>query len=199
MKKNLTLLAVLAMALPMAWSQNSIFLAPVKDATTVTAPSTFGGESKGSKHLGWTTLESVSFGFVNTAPEANLRAGAGVGKASAKTFTITKTLDGSSTYFMTQAVTGISIPNMCIDMVKNTGTANAGKPGNMSFQNMIFSDVRITGYTQNAGTDNVPTEEITFSYAKVEINYIQTDAKTGASAPANTKKFIWDLVRNVTN
>jgi type VI secretion system secreted protein Hcp len=201
MKKNLTLLALLAMAMPMAWSQNSIFLAPVPSVGTVTAPSTFGGESKDAKHVGWTTLESVSFGFDNAAAESSARAGggAGAGKVSAKTITISKTLDGSSTYFMSQVATGAAIPTMCIDMVRNTGNVSAGKINSSSYQNIVLTDARVAGYKQSIGTNGIPTEEITLSYVKIEVNYTPADTKTGATAPGSTKKFVWDFAKNTAN
>ena len=199
MKKNLTLLAILAMAMPMAWSQNSIFLAPVPLVSTVTAPSTFGGESKDARHVGWTTLESVAFGFDNAVDIAAARGGAGAGKASAKTITITKPLDGSSTYFMSQVVTGAPIPTMCIDMVRSTGTVSAGKTGSASFQNIVLTDARIAGYRQSADADGTPIEEITIAFAKIEVNYTPVDTKTGALAAGSAKKFIWDFVKNVAN
>lgn len=199
MKKNLTLLALLAMAMPMAWSQNSIFLAPVPSVGTVTAPNTFGGESKDAKHAGWTTLGSVAFGFDNATDIGAVRGGAGSGKASAKNIIISKPLDGSSTFFMSQLVSGAAVPTICIDMVRSTGAISAGKTGSTSYQTMVLTEVRIAGYKQSVDTEGIPVEEITLSCVKIEVNYIPSDFKTGNALPGNTKKFVWDFSKNSAN
>jgi type VI secretion system Hcp family effector len=199
MKKNLTLLALLAMAMPMAWSQNSIFLAPVPSVGTVTAPNTFGGESKDARHVGWTTLESVTFGFDNAVDIGAARGGAGSGKPSAKTITVTKMLDGSSNFFMSQLVSGTAITTMCIDMARNTGTASTGKVNSSSFQNIVLTEARVASYKQSIGANGTPMEEITFNFLKIEVNYVPSDIKTGAPAPGGAKKFTWDFSRNAAN
>jgi type VI secretion system secreted protein Hcp len=57
---------------------------------------------------------------------------------------------------------------------------------------VMVSSVRPGGASQ--GAENLPLEEVTFSYGKIEWTYTETDHKTGK--PKGDIKSHWDLVAN---
>jgi type VI secretion system secreted protein Hcp len=117
------------------------------------------GESKDDKHKGWIELESYSFGVTNSGVMAS-GGGGGAGKAKFNEFTMTKLVDKSSPILMLETATGKHFKSAEIVLVRS-GT---------EIMKWKLSDVLISSY-QNTGSTDLPMEQISLNFAKIEVEY----------------------------
>ncbi len=147
------------------------------------------GESTDAKHTDEIDVESWSWGASN--PGAT-RAGAGAraGKATMEDFQFAARLNRASPSLMRACATGQHI---------KTATLSARKAGKQQqdFLTFTFHDVFVTAY-QTGGVeaaDVVPTDQVSFSFGKIEVEYRQQKADGSFTT---TGQFRFDLKTNKT-
>jgi type VI secretion system secreted protein Hcp len=106
--------------------------------------------------------------------------GAGAGKVSIQSFSITKTLDKSSPLLFQAAATGQHFKEAVLSFTHKA----SGKEQTylkFDFQNVLISSVQ-DGSSGGGGT---PQEQVTFSFQKVAEAFIEPNGKTGATVNFN--------------
>lgn len=150
-------------------AQTNLFVAAVNADKTTPAPG-FGGECTRIGRMGWTEVHSASFSLSNT-PASTPGTGGAV-RSSSKVvpgnFTIAKTIDGSSQFFLSNCMAGKIIPILAIDYGRTTGQA-------FNYQSVILYDVIVASYEQSASTQESAQEVIALNYTSFEIVYNRTD------------------------
>lgn len=171
MKKITTLCAVTILLATAAWAQNgqgrgrrSTIVVTVEGLSCTTSAGT-----------GMFPALTWSFGATQTVNTTG--GGAGAGKANITDVTVTKRTDSCSPILFGDVATGRHIARVTIVQQDN----NHDDVFNVVLQDVIVSSYQLSG-TQ---ADEVPTEQISFNFAKITL----TDAISG-------NKFSWDLRLN---
>jgi type VI secretion system secreted protein Hcp len=123
------------------------------------------GESQDSKHKNEIELESFSWGETNKGTFAT-GGGGGAGKVSMQDFHFVMKVNKASPKLMLACANGEHIKNAVLVCRK------AGKD-QQEYLKYTFSDLLVSAF-QTTGTgaaDVVPMEEISFNYAKIEVEY----------------------------
>lgn len=105
--------------------------------------------------------------------------GAGAGKVSIQSFTITKTLDKSSPLLFQAAATGQHYKEAELSFTHKV----SGKEETylkFDFQNVLISSVQ-----DGSSGGGTPTEQVTFNFQKVQEAFIEPNGKTGATVNFN--------------
>lgn len=135
------------------------------------------GESTTKDHKGEIAIAGFSIGAQGSAPTTG--SGAGAGKVSIQSFTITKSLDKSSPLLFQAVATGKHIKEAVLSFTHKA----SGKEQTylkFDFQNVLISSVQDGG--SGGGT---PAEQVTFAFQKVQESFIEPNGKTGATVNFN--------------
>src|SRR5258708_22534350 len=140
-----------------------------------------------AKHV---ALLADAFGVTQTGSFA-YGGGGSTGKVPAQDFHFTKRADDATPHLFDACCAGKHIPKCELFVRKATGDG-----GQQVFYKVTFEDVLISSQTvsgQGHG-DPIPTESISFNFAKMTMHYGKQDAKgkIGALVPKG-----WDLKKNV--
>jgi type VI secretion system secreted protein Hcp len=150
------------------------------------------GESKDEKHPDWIEILSYSHG-VSQPPSATVSSagGAGSGRVNMQDFSVVKHIDKASAKVAEACCTGKHIPTVVLEICR----AGGDKLKYMEYKlaTVMVSSVRPGGTAH--GGDEVPLEEVSFNFGKIEWTYTQQDRKTGAAA--GNVSAGWDLQKNV--
>jgi type VI secretion system secreted protein Hcp len=153
--------------------------------------STVPGESTDDKHKDW--IEILSFHWGVSQPTSGSRSSGGAAsaeRANHQDFSIVKALDKASPKLFLSCCKGEHIPEATLSLCRATGDKQKYMEYKMT--DVIVSSVRPGGSAQ--GGENLPLEEVSFNYGKVELTYTLTDHKTGK--PSGDVKAHWDLTAN---
>jgi type VI secretion system secreted protein Hcp len=147
------------------------------------------GDATDKAHAGW--IEVVSFNTGVTQTGAGQLGGAGGGGASAgkvdiAPLTITKQVDSSSPQLFLHACSGKHVPGVVLEVANTT---NQQPYLRYTLGDVIVSAVRTAG----AGTGERPTEEVTFTFAKINMEVMSGNEK---GAPGGKSEAGWDLKAN---
>ena len=151
---------------------------------------TIEGESTDDKHQGWIELMSYHHGV---SQPASLSASAGPRSSSRsdhQDFTIVKALDKASPKLVLACCKGEHINEVTIDLCRATGDKQKYMIYKLS--DVMVRSVRPGGSAQDE--NSVPLEEVSFSYGKIEEEYVETDHKTGKAK--GSIKAHWSVVEN---
>jgi type VI secretion system secreted protein Hcp len=110
------------------------------------------------------------------------------GKAAIAPFTVTKAIDSSSPQFFLYTCNGKHIPSVVLELVSAGETAQPFLRYTLS--DVIVSSVQTSGAGGGGGAEH-PTEQVSFVFAKINIEYMSQNAKTGAVGAKSTAE--WDL------
>jgi type VI secretion system secreted protein Hcp len=146
------------------------------------------GEAQDKTHKNEIELESWSWGESNSGSHAS-GMGGGAGKVAMQDFHFAMKINKASPKLFLACASGEHIPDAVLTCRK------AGKD-QQEFLKFKFSDVLISSY-QTGGSahgDIVPTDQISFNFAKIEVDYKpqNADGSLGGSIPAG-----WNLKQNV--
>jgi type VI secretion system secreted protein Hcp len=147
------------------------------------------GESSDAKHKDEIDVESWSWGETHARP-AGAGAGAGAGKVSMQDFHFLMRLNKASPGLMRACATGQHIK------VATFSGRKAGKD-QQDYLTFKFHDVLVSSY-QTSGSEHadvVPTDQVSFNFAKIEVEYRQ-QKPDGSVVPGAHFKF--DLKANKT-
>ena len=147
------------------------------------------GEVKEVKHVDWIDVQSFSVGVTQAgARAAGAGSAAAAGRASLSDLSVTKFVDASSPALFLHACNGKHIKSVVLEV-----TGSGGKGGTV-YLRYTFTDVLVTGVqTSGTGADARPQEQVTFAYAKIQVEYIPVDPKGGAGKPIQSG---WDVGTN---
>jgi type VI secretion system secreted protein Hcp len=146
------------------------------------------GESTAKGFEGKTEIYSFSWGASNPATIGSGTGGGGAGKVSISSFNIMKRSDAASPLLFQACCRGDHYPTAIVTMRKAGGTG-----GQTPFLIYTFTTVYVDSiqWSGSSGGDDTPTESVSFSFGKVEVEY-KPQAKTGAAAPKPILA-AWDL------
>ncbi|HET6458908.1 MAG TPA: type VI secretion system tube protein Hcp [Nitrosopumilaceae archaeon] len=141
------------------------------------------GESTSANHKGEIDIQSFSWGVSNSGSMA-LGSGGGTGKVQFQDFHFTKTVDKSSPQLMQAVATGEHL---------NTVDLSVSRGGTAAYYIFHMENVMISSYSTSGGSGGVPMEEVSFTYQKIEMQYVPTNPDGSAAAAV---KASWDLKTN---
>ncbi|MFL6038426.1 MAG: Hcp family type VI secretion system effector [Gaiellaceae bacterium] len=143
------------------------------------------GESQDAGHKGEIDVEAWSWGETQAHP-AGVGGGGGAGKVSMSDFSFTTRLSKASPTLFLTCASGAHIKAAWL-----TGQRGGGKHSDY-FLKWTFSDLLISSYQAGAAED-VPVDNVSFSFAKIEVEYkqLKADGTLGGSFKAG-----WDLKKN---
>jgi len=122
------------------------------------------GDATVKAHKDEIEVESYGWGITNAA-DAGTGGGGGSGKVVLSDFRIVKSVDKSSPLLFAAVCTGEHFPE-AVFTVEEMGAL--GKKPTGSFLKLKLSDVFVSSF-QASGANNYPTESVTLSFAKMEI------------------------------
>lgn len=138
------------------------------------------GESQRDSHKGSIELESWSFGETNTGTFA-VGGGGGAGKVNMQDFHFVMPINKASPKLFEACATGKHIPTAKLTCCK------AGD-GAQEFYKVTFTDLLVSSFQTggSTGSTNLPTEQISLNFAKIEMEYAEqgSDGKLKASIRA---------------
>src|SRR5437867_1969523 len=129
------------------------------------------GEANDKTHKAEIELESWSWGESNSGTHAG-GSGGGAGKVAMQDFHFVMKINKASPKLFLACATGEHIPEATLTCRK------AGKE-QQEFLKVKFSDLLISSY-QTGGSahgDVVPTDQISFNFTKIEVDYKEQDSK----------------------
>ena len=149
------------------------------------------GECTDEKHKNWIEILSYSHGVLQLASGSRSSGGArSAERCDHQDFSCVKTLDKTSPKLNLWCCNGKHIANIKMELCRATG--NKQKYMEYDMEDVIISSVRPGGSSQ--GGAELPLEEVSLNYGKIEWKYTETDHKTGAAG--GTIPTWWDLVSN---
>ena len=148
------------------------------------------GESTDSAHEGWIEVLSFSCGVDQPASASASSSGnLSSQRADFHPLTISKTLDKASPKLALGAANGEPFASATLQLCRATDDKQPYMEYKMT--DVIISSFRAGG---NGGSETLPTEEVAFSYGKIEWKYTQTKV-AGGKAAGNVAAG-WDLKSN---
>jgi type VI secretion system secreted protein Hcp len=142
------------------------------------------GESMAANHKGEIDIESWSWGESNPGSRA---AGAGAGKVSMNDFSFVMKLNKASPKLFLACAQGEHIKTAWLT-AHRTGAKQADY-----FLKWSFSDLLISSYQDGATSGELPFDQVSFNFAKIEVEYKEQKAD-GSLAPGITAG--WDVKTN---
>jgi len=142
------------------------------------------GESVDANHKNEIKLLSFSWGGTQKTSVAGT-GGSGAGKVDIADFSVMKHVDKASTPLFKALVSGTHIKTGTLTAVK---AGSAGKP----FLKIDFQELFVTSL-QQAATDEVPTESVSFSYNQIAVEYSMQNEQ---GVVTSTGKVTYNLKEN---
>jgi type VI secretion system secreted protein Hcp len=142
------------------------------------------GESTDVAHKGEIDVQAWTWGVSNSGPVS--AGGGGVaGKASFQDFHFVTKLSKASPKLFLACAAGTHIKEANLTGVRDVGNAKGG-----AFLKFKLGDVQVTSVQQGDSESDVPSEQFSLNYAKVEMNYFPQGGKGKLGPPVTAG---WDL------
>ncbi|MDO8334615.1 MAG: type VI secretion system tube protein Hcp [Nitrosomonas sp.] len=146
------------------------------------------GESQDDNHTGEIDLESWSWGCTQSGASAS-GGGGGKGKVSMQDFKFVMKVNKATPKLIEACASGKVFGSAILTCRK----AGGEQEGYLSYK---FTDVLISSYqTGGSGANIIPTEQISFNYAKMEVEYKE---QKSSGSMGGAIKGGWDLKKNKT-
>ena len=147
------------------------------------------GESTDAKHKDEIDVESWSWGETHATGGPSGGGGGGAGKVAMQDFQFVMSLNRASIGLMKACATGQHIKTATLSARK------AGK-GQQEYLTFKFHDVLVSSF-QTGGSEAavVPTDSVSFNFAKIEVEYKPQKADGSLGSPV---EFRYDLKANKT-
>jgi type VI secretion system secreted protein Hcp len=142
------------------------------------------GESQDKQHTGEIELESFSWGETHPAPTPGAAA---AGKVHIRDLQVMKRMDKASPILMLAAASGQHFKSAVL---------TAQKPGEppQEYLTITFGDLTVSSYqTEASAGDPSPTDQVSFSFGRIEIAYRPQRPDGTLDAPVNAG---WDVTAN---
>lgn len=130
-------------------------------------------------HKGEIPISGFSVSAQGSQNIGSQSSGAGAGKVSIQSFTITKTLDKSSPLLFQAAATGQHYKEATLSFTRKAG----GKE--QTYLKFDFQNVLISSVQDGSSGGGTPQEQVTFAFQKVSEAFIEPNGKTGATVNFN--------------
>lgn len=140
------------------------------------------GESLEKGHVGDLKLDSFSLGAQGAIGSAT--GGAGAGKVSVQTFTITKPVDKTSPLLLQDAITGSHIKEAVLEFTHKL------KGSEQDYLKLKIDDLLITSVQDGTSSSGEPQEQVTFDFLKIKSIFLPQGHK-GAGETVG-----WNVVAN---
>ncbi|MGA9286620.1 MAG: type VI secretion system tube protein Hcp [Solirubrobacteraceae bacterium] len=137
------------------------------------------GESTTKDHKGEISIDSFSVSAQGAQGAGSQSSGAGAGKVSIQSFSITKTLDKSSPLLFQAAATGRHLKDAVLSFAHKAG----GKE--QTYLKFDFQNVLISSVQDGSSGGGQPTEQVTFAFQKVQESFVEPNGKVGATVNFN--------------
>lgn len=144
------------------------------------------GESNDSAHLG--EIDVNSFGWGENRAGGGSGDGNGTGKVNMNDFSFTMAVNKASPKLFLACAKGEHIKSASLTVRKDNNAS-------LEYLKWSFTDILITSYSTSGNTcaDEKPTEQVTFSFGKIMIEYKEIRSN-GTLGPPTTAG--WDLKKN---
>jgi type VI secretion system secreted protein Hcp len=142
------------------------------------------GESTDVAHKGEIDVEAWSWGVTNSG-SVSPGGGGGAGKASFQDFHFVTKLSKASPKLFLACAAGTHIKEANLTGVREVGKAKGG-----AFVKLKLGDVQLTSVQQGDSEGDVPSEQFSLNFAKVEMSYFPQGAKGKLGPPVTAG---WDL------
>jgi type VI secretion system secreted protein Hcp len=146
------------------------------------------GESTDETHVKWIEVESFSWGVSNPTTISSTTGGAGAGKAIPSDFSLVIPVSSASPKIFLKVVSGQFIDSATLSARK------AGGRGSTEFLKYDFDTVFVSSLTTE-GSGDVPMEQISLRFAKVEVAYTPQKADGSPGLPITAA---WDFLKNAS-
>ncbi|MGH9278258.1 MAG: Hcp family type VI secretion system effector [Acidimicrobiales bacterium] len=145
------------------------------------------GESTDDKHKGELEIESFSWGLSNSGSAAH-GGGGGAGKAAFQDFSFVTPISKASPKLFLACASGEHIKQAYL-------TARKAGKDQQDFYKVTLTDVLVSSYQQGGAesSDVVPTDQVSFNFSKIEVEYKPQRADGSLDAPV---KAGWDVKAN---
>ena len=146
------------------------------------------GESTAKGHEKEIEVLSFSFGASNPSSVGPGTTGIAASRVSVSSFNFMKRTDKTSAILFQKCCAGKHIKEVVLTMLKASGDS-----GQAPFLKYTFTDVMVDSiqWSGSPGGDDVPTESVSFAFAKVAIEYQQQATSGGAVGQPVVAE--WDL------
>jgi type VI secretion system secreted protein Hcp len=138
------------------------------------------GEATDKQHKGEIEISSFSWGVSNSSSIGSATGGAGAGKTTFQSFTITKVLDKTSPLLLQAAAAGKHYKEAELIFSRKAGGTQRDFLY-IKMESVLISSV----HTQGSGKDGVPQESVTFNFQKAEEIYLSGNGKPQATVNLN--------------
>jgi type VI secretion system secreted protein Hcp len=145
------------------------------------------GESRSDAHKGEIDVLAWSWGVTQTGSPPH-GGGAGAGRADFQDFHFITRISKASPRLFLAAASGSHFKWAQLSGVRAGGTSKAG-----DFLKYKLSDVLVTSVQHSDAEDDLPTEQISMSYAKFQMDYSTQTPSGKLGAPASAG---WNLLKN---
>ena len=149
------------------------------------------GESRDDQYAKWIEVESFSWGESQATIAGSAGGGAGSGKVSMQDFHFTTGFSKASVALFLSCASGQHIRDATLNLRKA-----GGDKGGETYLTWKLTDVLVSSYQTGAssGGSDVPMDQFSLNFAKVEVSYKEqkADGGTGQVYAAG-----WDLKQNV--
>jgi type VI secretion system secreted protein Hcp len=145
------------------------------------------GESRDSKHAGEIDVLSFSWGVSQTGTSAG-GGGGGAGKASFQDISFMASMNKASPKLFEACASGKHIKEAVLTAVK------ADKKDRQEYLIIKMTDVLVSSYQTGGSSGDVPIDQFSLNYAKIEIEYRPTNPDGSLGEPI---KAGWDLKENI--
>jgi type VI secretion system secreted protein Hcp len=146
------------------------------------------GESTDAAHAKWIEVESFSWGVSNPTTISSTTGGAGSGKAIPSDFSLVIPVSSASPKIFLKVVSGQHIASATLSARK------AGGKGSNEFLKYDLDTVFVSSLTTE-GSGDVPMEQISLRFAKIEVAYTPQKPDGSADLPVTAG---WDFLKNAS-
>jgi type VI secretion system secreted protein Hcp len=148
---------------------------------------TVAGEATQANFTGWIEIYSFSWGASNPTSVGSGAKGLSAGKCSISSFNVMKNADVSSPPLFAACASGQHYGGMVVNLLKATGVSGMQQ----IFWTYTFTDVMIESiqWSGSSGGSDVPTESVSISFCKVQVDYFTQDSATGSMTNAGTSSW----------
>ena len=140
------------------------------------------GESTDSAHKGEIDVQAWSWGVTQTGTHST-GGGGGAGKAVFQDFHFVSRISKASPALFLSCATGVHHKEANL-----TGVRNVGKGKGNTFLKYKMSDVLVSSLTQSDSSADVPNEQFSLNFSKIEMSFFPQSA-SGKLEPAVTAGF----------
>lgn len=149
------------------------------------------GESTDDKHKDWIEILSFNHGMAQPSSATDSSAGGGTTeRVNMSDYSVVKHLDKASPKLAEFCCTGKHIATVSVELCRAGG--DKLKYMEVKMENVVISGVQPGG--ASGGSDNLPTENISFNFAKIKWTYTQQKRADGTGGGNVTGG--WDLTAN---